>query len=157
MTELIERDWQRRSDRRRQIVLLLELFATSCWLLYGILGFDALESWMWILYYVFLIVLFLPGLLYVIHDIIRTRKMSAFDRAPSKDAEKENPEFTKTITNASSFLVCFMTLCILPSFYFLTMIDAFRWTTFFVGLFVLVIATLAGACWKVNTSWPKEQ
>jgi hypothetical protein len=147
------RDWQKRYDKRRVLVLILEIVANLFWIAFGILSANELEFQIWLLYYISFAILFFPGIGFVVCDYYKTKKMKLIERIPNMDAEKEDLEFTKTIIKSSQFLTCFLILIIIPAFILLDLVGAFQWSFFFIAIFTLAIATLAGACWRMNTSW----
>jgi uncharacterized membrane protein YqjE len=82
--------------------------------------------------------------------------MSISERMKNVDAETEDPEFNRTITRSIQFLFCFFALILIPIIALLDFVDAYRLSSFFIAVFTLVIATLVGACWKMNTSWTDD-
>lgn len=147
------RAWQLRYDKRRILVFLLQSIAITFWIVYGILSVNMLDLLMWIGYCVAFIVLFLPGLVFILYDIYKTRNTKMIDRMQNPEPKPEDPDFTRLILKSSGFLTFFMMLVIIPAFFLVTLLEAFQWTFFFAAIFILAIATLTGACWKVNTSW----
>ena len=148
--------WQTKYNKRRALVLFLEIIASLYWIVYGFLLLNMLDPLIWFFYYIIFILLFIPGLVYTLYDFAKTRSMSLRDRMKNIDAETENPEFTQTITKSIQSLFCFLAVLLIPVFILLDFVDAYRLSSFFIAVFTLAIATLVGACWKMNTSWTKE-
>ena len=156
--ELLRRreSWQKKYNKRQALVLFLEIVANLYWILYGWYFSDMFDFLMWFFYYIIFILCFIPGLVFVLYEFIKTRNMSVSDRMKNIDAETEDSEFTKTITKSTQFLFCFLVLILIPTFSLLDFVDAYRLSSFFIALFTLAIATLVGACWKMNTSWKND-
>ena len=156
--ELLRRreSWQSKYNRRRAFVLFLEVIANLFWISYGLYFYNIFDFIMWLLYLIIFILCFIPGLVFILYDFVISRSMSIAERMKNIDAETEDPEFTKTITKATQFLFCFLLLIVIPSFSLLNFIEAYQLSTFFIAIFTLAIATLVGACWKLNTSWTND-
>ena len=146
-------EWLRRYDRRRLVVLCLELVAITCWIVYGVSAFDRFDLVLFAVYAAMYLLLFLPGILYIAYDVLKTRQMSVFERYNLMSAEPEDDEFTKVILRACLFLLVFYLIVIVPAFLLLNPFDAYLWTLFMTGIITLTIATLLGAQWKLNTSY----
>ena len=148
--------WQSKYNRRRALVLFLEIIANLYWILYGLYFSNMFDFLMWLFYLIIFILCFIPGIVFILYDFLTTRNMSIADRMKNIDAETEDPEFTKTITKSTQFLFCFLVLIIIPSFVLLDFVEAYQLSSFFIAIFTLAIATLVGACWKMNTSWAND-
>ena len=148
--------WHAKYNKRRALVLFLEIIANLSWILYGLLLLNIQNLLIWFLYYIIFIFLFIPGFVYTLYDFVQSRSMSIRDRMKNVDAKTEDPEFTKTITKSIQSLFCFLVMLIIPVFFLLDFVDAYRLSSFFIAVFTLAIATLVGACWKMNTSWTND-
>ena len=156
--ELLRRreSWQKKYNKRQALVLFLEIVANLYWILYGWYFSDMFDFLMWLFYYIIFILCFIPGFVFVLYDFIKTRNMSVSDRMKNIDAETEDSEFTNTITKSILFLFCFLLLILISAFSMLDFVDAYQLTSLFIAIFTLAIATLVGACWKMNTSWTND-
>lgn len=144
-------DWQKRYNGRRLLVLFLELAASSGWLLYGALAFVRVDVVLFAFYLAMFLLLFLPGLLYVIYDIVMSKEKTVSERFEAVADEQEDAEFASLIVKACVFMIAFLAIVVIPAFFLLDSLNAFLWTLFMTSIVTLVIATLLGAQWKLNT------
>ena len=110
--------WQSKYNRRRALVLFLEIIANLYWILYGLYFSGIFDFLMWSFYLIIFFLCFIPGLVFILYDFVRTRSMSIAERMKNISAETEDPEFTKTITKSTQFLFCFLLLIVSPHFFY---------------------------------------
>jgi hypothetical protein len=144
--------WQKRYNGRRLLVLCLEIAASSGWLLYGAFPLVRVDVALFAAYLVMFVLLFLPGLLYVIYDIVMSKEKTPLDCFDAVAYEPEDAEFTRLILKGCVFMLVFLAIVVIPAFFLLDLLQAFLWTLFMTSIVTLVVATLMGAQWKLNTS-----